>query len=757
MADQASSPGQIIALPKGGGAQHGLGEKFAPDLHTGTGNFTVPIAIPPGRNGFQPQLNLVYSTGRGNGLFGTGWALSIPGVTRKISPIPRYRDHDADPSKRDVFILSGLEDLVAVSDGSLDPLRATRYRPRSEGLFAKIIHHHDVGAGTDFWEISSTDGLVSYYGTNPAEQPSYHPDFTPRTTPATISKPKTDPKDGERIFAWKLTLTKDPFGNRIEYLYGMRDGGSAQDHAPHEWDQPLLTQIRYADFDDNKQVKFLITVSFAYEDGREDAHSDYRAGFEIRTTKRCKSILVETHSDKTRSVREYGLRYKRDPYSGVSLLSSVELIGFDDQGNCYDGVLRKRQLPPLEFRYTQFDPEKRKFELLSSADLPPLSLGSTSMELVDLHGAGLPDILQMDGTVRYWRNLGNARFDRSRPMREAPAGIALATAGVQLLDANGDGRADLMVSDGPIAGYFPLEFPAKWSPASFQKYRDRPSFNLEDPEVKLIDLTGDGVTDILRSSTRMECFFNDPQSGWSPHNTRWVEREPLEDFPDVRFSDPRVKLADMTGDGMQDIVLIHSGTIAYWPNLGYGSWGRRIRMKNSPRFPYGYDPRRILMGDVDGDGLADIVYVDDREVRLWINRSGNEWFGPIVIEGTPPVTDGDGLRFADVLGSGISSLLWSADVGTLGPRNFMFLDFTGGIKSYLLSEMDNRLGAKTTVEYKPSTYFYLQDEEKAATRWRTPLPFPVHVVAKVEILDALSGGRLTTEYRYHHGYWWSRT
>ena len=83
MGDQGAHPSQIIALPKGGGAQRGLGETFSPDLHTGTGNFTVPIAIPPGRNGFQPQLNLAYSTGNGNGLFGIGWSLSIPGVTRK--------------------------------------------------------------------------------------------------------------------------------------------------------------------------------------------------------------------------------------------------------------------------------------------------------------------------------------------------------------------------------------------------------------------------------------------------------------------------------------------------------------------------------------------------------------------------------------------------------------------------------------------------------------------------------------------------
>jgi RHS repeat-associated protein len=752
MGDQTSSPSQIIALPKGGGAQRGLGEKFSPDLHTGTGNFTVPIAVPPGRNGFQPKLNLGYSTGNGNGVHGTGWGLDIPGVTRKTSRgIPLYRDYDADLARRDIFILSSVEDLVPVPDASLDPLAATRYRPRSEGLFARIVHHHDAAAGTNYWEVSSIDGLTSFYGPNPADQPNYHPDFAPRTTPATIARPKSSAKDVDQFFAWKLTLTRDPFGNRIEYLYEERDAGQLDGH---EWDQPLLTQIRYADYDDGAGLKFLVTITFTYEDGREDPHSNYRAGFEIRTTKRCRSILVETHADTTRPVREYQLGYTSDVYSGVSLLESIALVGFDDQGQRYDGVAGERQLPPLTFQYTQFDPDKRKFQPLTSADLPPLSIGNATMELVDLHGAGLPDVLQMNGrVVRFWRNLGNGRFDMSRPMRQAPAGMTLATAGVQLLDANGDGRTDLMVTNGPLAGYFPLEFPAKWSSASFQRWRYRPSFDLKDPEVKLIDLTGDGVTDVLRASTRMECFFNDPEAGWMPADTRWVARQPLQDFPDVKFSDPRVKIADMTGDGMHDVVLVHSGSIVYWPNQGYGSWGNRVRMKNSPTFPAGYDLRRILLGDVDGDGLSDLVYVGDREVRLWINRSGNGWYGPIVIEGTPPVTDTDGLRFADVLGSGISGILWSTEVGGFGPKNFMFLDFTGGIKPYLLNGMDNRLGATTSVEYKPSTYFYLEDEKTPATRWRTPLPFPVHVVSKVEISDALSGGRLTTEYRYHHGYW----
>src|SRR6266699_3235019 len=102
----AGGSGQLISLPKGGGAMQGIGEKFSPDLHTGTGNFTVPIALPPGRNGFQPKLELAYSTGAGNGLIGLGRDFGIAGVSRKTSKgVPLYRDAAPDPADRDIFIL----------------------------------------------------------------------------------------------------------------------------------------------------------------------------------------------------------------------------------------------------------------------------------------------------------------------------------------------------------------------------------------------------------------------------------------------------------------------------------------------------------------------------------------------------------------------------------------------------------------------------------------------------------------------------
>ncbi len=616
------------------------------------------------------------------------------------------------------------------------PDSAIRYRPRTEGLFAHIDHYQ--GPRKNYWEVHTKDGLVSLYGTPPP--PNAGPDWQ---DPAVV----VDPSYPSHVFAWKLTSTVDPFGNRIEYEYE-RDAVRAQ--GPRQWDQVYLSEIHYADYGDRNAPQFLVVVKFAYEP-RPDPFSTYRSGFEIRTVRRCSRVDVITNPGIETTVRTYHLTYldqrglpaSQLPPNSVSLLAQVQVEGHNGPTSEW--------LPPLEFGYTHFQPEQRRFSAVTGTELPTASLSDRAYELVDLLGNGLPDVLEMDSTVRYWRNLGGGRFDLPRYMRYAPAGLQLADPGVQLLDADGDGRVDLLVTTPSIAGYFPMRFVGLWDQRSFRRYTVAPSFNLEDPEVRLVDLNGDGVTDALRSSTRFDCFFNDPETGWG--ETRRVERKELDVFPNVDFSDPRVKWGDFSGDGMQDIALVYNGSVDYWPNLGYGEWGRRIHMTNSPRLPWGYNPQRILIGDVDGDGLVDIVYIEDQRVTLWINQSGNGWSDPILIEGTPPVTDMDSVRLVDLLGVGTGGVLWSANVTTLPRPRMFFLDFTGAIKPHVLNEMDNHIGSVTRVAYSSSTSFYLQDQQQLATQWQTPLPFPVQVVARVEAIDQMSGGKLTTEYRYHHGYW----
>src|SRR5262249_7739738 len=150
----------------------------------------------------------------------------------------------------------------------------------TEGLFARIEHFRD--ATTDHWEVRSKDGLVSFYGT-PVKA---------GVDPAVIA----DPSNRAKVFSWKLTLTKDPSGNRNEYLYERDTNSTAKSH---HWDQVRLSEIRYIDYGERLDPQFLVKVRFSYEN-RPDHFSEYRAGFEIRTIQRCVRIEVlvsETSGD----------------------------------------------------------------------------------------------------------------------------------------------------------------------------------------------------------------------------------------------------------------------------------------------------------------------------------------------------------------------------------------------------------------------------------------------------------------------------
>lgn len=127
-----------------------MGEKFAANPVTGTGSMSVPIATSPGRSGFGPQLSLSYDSGSGNGPFGLGGVFRCPrSRARRIKGFANTKDAE----QADVFILSGAENLLpllARKNGTWerdeqnlwtinDELHVIqRYRPRIEGLFARI-------------------------------------------------------------------------------------------------------------------------------------------------------------------------------------------------------------------------------------------------------------------------------------------------------------------------------------------------------------------------------------------------------------------------------------------------------------------------------------------------------------------------------------------------------------------------------------------------------------------------------------------
>ena len=766
MAEKPNAPAQTLSLPKGGGAIKGIGETFRPDVFTGTGNFSVPIYTSPGRNGFGPKLALDYSTGGGNGPFGLGWSLSLPRVTRKTEKgLPRY---DAS----DVFVLSGAEDLVPTGQPTpRDGYTVTGFRPRTEGLFSRIERWEDA-TGAVHWRATTKDNVTSIYG---------------KTAAARLA----DPANLRRVYEWLLQETFDARGNHMLYEYSREDPTTVPAAIYEDnrvYTQLYLRRIFYGNTNEavgphrsgtdhrdtlaEVERHYLFEVFFDYGDLsgdsdsngasgpvtadwllRPDPFSTYRAGFEIRTLRRCRRIIMYHHAaelDSAIRVKSTDLAYDLNPDTRISFLAAVTLTGYRRVNNTY----RAASFPPVTFRYSAFRPTEQRYQSVrANGDaFPPLPLSDPDVALVDLFGKGLPDLLHTTPSgFRYWKNSGGGVFDSPRTMPRAPVGVLLSQGDASFADLAGDGRADLLVLNGTLRGFYETTPNGDWLP--LRLIQSTSTLNLSDRNARLLDLTGDGLTDVLVTRERHflwhECYG---ETGYA--SPRIIPRVyDLNEFPDVSFDDPtgRVRLADMNGDGLLDIVLIHNSRIDYWPNLGYGRFGKRITMADAPRLERDFDPARLFLADLDGSGCTDLVYVESGRVRFWFNRSGNSWSDEQIIYGTPDTSNQAAVRFADFYGMGTTALIWSYALNRQPDGNYKVLDFCGGVKPYLLVEMDNHMGATTRVDYASSTRFYLEDEA-AGEPWITRLSFPVQVVAKVEAIDHVSRTKLTTTYKYHHGY-----
>jgi YD repeat-containing protein len=225
--------------------------------------------------------------------------------------------------------------------------------------------------------------------------------------------------------------------------------------------------------------------------------------------------------------------------------------------------------------------------------------------------------------------------------------------------------------------------------------------------------------------------------------------------PRVVFADgtQTISLADLSGDGLTDIVRIRNGNVFYWPNLGYSRFGAKVTMDNAPRFdaPDQFDPRRIRLAGIDDSGTTDILYLDRSRTRFWFKRSGNGWSQPQELTGFPPVDNLASVVAVDLLGNGTACLVWSSPLPGDSQAPMKFLSLMAEGKPHLLVRTHNNLGAETRVCYAPSTYFYLTDK-LAGKPWITKLPFPVHCVEKVTVTDNWRQTVFSTTYTYHHGY-----
>ncbi|MEZ4617941.1 MAG: toxin TcdB middle/N-terminal domain-containing protein [Caldilineaceae bacterium] len=137
-------------------------------------------------------------------------------------------------------------------------------------------------------------------------------------------------------------------------------------------------------------------------------------------------------------------------------------------------------------------------------------------------------------------------------------------------------------------------------------------------------------------------------------------------------------------------------------------------------------------------------------MRIYFNQSGNSWSAAQTIP-FPVLDNLTAVQVLDLLGDGTACLLWSSPLPGATRQPMHYLKLMGEAKPHLLVKSVNNLGAETRVSYAPSTKFYLADKV-AGKPWVSKLPFPVHVVERVTVIDKWRQTRFTTSYSYHHGY-----
>ncbi|CAN5793742.1 hypothetical protein BH11BAC3_BH11BAC3_12900 [soil metagenome] len=754
-----------ISLPKGGGAIKSIDEKFSVNAANGTAGFSIPFPFSPSRNGFMPSMALSYNSGAGNGIFGLGWNAEPSSITRKTDKkLPAYNDAE----ESDVFLFSGAEDLVPVL-GQDATSNSKRYMPRIEGSFARIEKINDQG--NVYWKVTSRDNIISIFG---------------KTESARIANPANPAK----IFKWLLEFSCDDKGNCFQLVYEKEDEPLNIPDKLYEknrrkgiakYTNAYLKRVKYCNkvhFDRSKlntsgwdNIIFLLELVLDYKrikshnpqpgdtgwTCRADPFSDYRSGFDIRTYRLCRRILMFHHFDElgVTPCLVRSMDFKHHSGTAFTFLRSITQTGYIK----YGGIDSKKSLPPIEFKYEKlgWHTEVKSLPKESLENLP-VGIDDQSYQWIDLHGDGLSGILTEQANGWYYKsNSGDGNFDSVKLVSPKPAMNGLSNGTVHFQDLEANGQKFLVSND--LNGFYEYTPEEEWLP--FKAFNEVANINLRDANTKMLDLNGDGKADILISGDDMFVWY--PSKGKQGFESYRTTRKNSDEEigPNIVFADSTqsIVLADMSGDGLMDIVRIRCNDIVYWPNLGYGKFGAKVSMSNAPKFdhPDHFNPKYIKLADLDGSGTTDIVYLANDSFKVYFNQSGNSWSDVNIVPGVnplpfPAIDDYTNVNIIDLLGNGTCCIVWSSALPAYSQNPLRYIDLMGGKKPHVMNFYKNNMGKEVTMHYKPSTYFFLEDK-KAGHPWITKLPFPVQCVEMVVAIDKITKTRFTNHYSYHHGYY----
>lgn len=767
------------SLPKGGGAITGLKGSVAAAGPDGAATLSLPLPVSPGR-GYAPNLTLSYHSRAGNGPLGMGWAINLPAIRLRTNKgVPAFDDADE-------FIGPDGEVLVAVpgAGGTAQTRTATgllgvsltgsyavhAYRSRTETTFNCLEYwvSEDKTAG-DFWVLYGPDGQVHLLG---------------RNAQARISNPDDPLQTAEWLPESSVSLT----GEQIYYQYRAEDEGDCDQTEinahPRTTAQRYLSAVWYGNRVAGRTLPAL-TVAPAADDWlftlvmdygerstdlsvapdwlmpgtggwlcRQDPFSGRGYGFDVRTRRLCRQVLM---------------------YHAVTALAGNEqdgdapqlvarlLLTYDEnpslstlktaQQAAYEPDGTPLTLPPAVFGWQTFTPpdtadwQQRK-DMGNLNRLQP-------WQMVDLNGEGLAGILYQDSGAWWYRapvrdasGTENAvTWGKAVPLPSVPA---LRNGGL-LADLNGDGYLEWVVTALGVAGRYDRTPAREW-----QHFAPLSALPVEygHPYAQLADITGDGLTDLVLIGPKSVRLYSGTGDGWARAQTVMQEMDITLPVPGV---DARlfVGFSDMDGSGLQHLVSVTADGVRYWPNTGHGRFGSPVTLPGFSRPVTTFNPDQLYLADIDGSGTTDLIYALTDRLEVYLNQSGNHLATPFTVA-LPKGVRYDrtcSLQLADIQGLGMASLVLTVP----HPVPQHWVCHLSDNKPWLLNAMNNNMGARHALTYRSSAQYWLDEKADAAAAEKpvpaSYLPLALHTLSRTEVTDEITGNRLVSAVCYRHGAW----
>ncbi|MDJ0947184.1 MAG: FG-GAP-like repeat-containing protein, partial [Kiloniellales bacterium] len=691
---------------------------------SGAARYAVPIDVPPGVAGMEPDLSLVYSSGAGNGLLGLGWSLGGLSVIHRCA---RTLAQDGvnggvNLNAEDRFCLDG-QRLVAVSGAY--GADGTEYRTEIDG-FARIFSYGTAGTGPESFTVETKSRRILEYGVT--------------------ADSRVEQQGGATVRFWALNRVFDPMGNIMDLVYDENTAGQT-------------FKILRIDYAGNSAAGTTpqSQVAFVYE-SRPDHRSGYLGGSVLNTTERLRRI--ETWTDGA-LVREYRLTYDMSQRTGRSRLRSITEC--EAAGDC---------LRPIAFTWTWAAPG-----WASAPDyIPPYDTGKNATRFVDVNGDGLIDVVWKDGAASQGAHINTGSGWQSDPNYVPPYDTE--TDATLFVDVNGDGLVDVVWNNGAAQGAH-INTGSGWqSDANYI-----PPHNTTNSVVRFAELNGDGLPDLLwRSGGSWGARIN-TGTGWQdapgyapPYSTAGITAR-VEDLNGDGLADFTYWFRDYGGGDVYGSYINNGSGWTYAP--GYAVWatnyeGSHIVDVNGDGLPdnfhwfqeSGSDPRLVALNtgtrfitapyyppfatslagthveDINGDGLPDMLVWQQKtgssDARGAALNTGNGWASEPAYN-PPTPTNNTRTRFHDVNGDGLPDFIWKTGSTSGAQLN------TGAVE--LLSSITDSLGRVTTIDFAPLTDPGVYTKGTGAVFPEIDLQVPLYVVAEVSTDDGV-GGQARETYAY---------